>query len=513
MLTKYYDITRPFFQLCVDNELNSIKVCSYQYMLFLNNYNVSTIFVPKYKYYDDREKVPATKEYYNYREKYSDKCNKKNLTLALQYASYVMISLIFKSSASLINLSEQQVKDLLGFTQKVEKELYDTFSNNFIMFINNMTNVLFNNRNTLNNIFLNNCSYKSANAPFPADVNPTPDDYFTTYKNPYDFAPLRTATGTVKDADGYPVIDPEDPTSYVDNSFTGWIYGYGAGFYITDKTRYELPDYSKSKITTWDKLETQINKTLDIFKNLTDEQKIISEMFNSNFEGAIATNGVISLFAFMFNARYKVCIKDEPSYLFAVASTLMDSELMGREFKRLTNSARPVTAIRYFLNKQQINSWYPYEGSIEMNGNQFLPYQGLTFITPAHSESLAGHAYSAGSMGVIFKKLYGNCYYNSKFTFKFYDMGWIYPALKDQTQFTFGEFNVVNKTSLIEPGLTPKTNITLKFKTVDDLVNNFCLARLYGGIHWESTLKLSKQAGICVTNKTYKKLVEEHIVN
>jgi len=483
-------------------------------MLFLNNYNVSTIFIKKYKYYNDREKVPATKEYYFYRKKYGNKCpnQKKNLTLALQYSSYLMIYLIFKSTTSFNNLSEQQIKDLFGFTQNIEKELYNIFCNNFIIFINEMTNVLFNNRNTLNNIFLNNCSYKSSNAPFPVDVNPTPDNYFITYKEPYNYTPLQTPTGTVTNNNGYPIIDPTNPTSYNNNSFRGWIFGYNAGFYITDKTRYELPDYTKLKIQTWEQLEPQINKMLDIFKNLNDEQKIISELFDNSFQDSLDTSGIVLLFAFMFNARYKISIKDEPSYIFSIAASLMDSELMGREFKRLINSTRPVTAIRYFLNKQSINSWYPYKSSIIMNGNEFLPYQGLTFTTPSHSESLAAHAYIAGSMGVIFKKLYGPTYYDSKFTFEYSDMGWLYPALKNQTHFTFGEFNVVKQTSLIEPGLTPQNNITLKFKTVDDLVDNFCLARLYGGVHWDSTLKISKKAGIDIAKKTYQKLVDKNII-
>jgi hypothetical protein len=214
----------------------------------------------------------------------------------------------------------------------------------------------------------------------------------------------------------------------------------------------------------------------------------------------------------MFNSKYNISIIDEPSYLFSISSCLMDSELMGREFKRLTNSARPVTAIRYFLNKKKINSWYPYKGSVEMNGNQFLPYQGLTFITPSHGENLAGHAYTAGSMGEIFKKLYGPMYYDSKFTFDFSDMGWIYPALKNQTHFTFGEFHVKKETSLIEIGLTPKEYIILKFNTIDDFVEIFCLSRLFSGIHWNSTLLLSKAAGISITEKTYNKLVDNHII-
>ena len=65
---------------------------------------------------------------------------------------------------------------------------------------------------------------------------------------------------------------------------------------------------------------------------------------------------------------------------------------------------------------------------------------------------------------------------------------------------------------MIEPGLTPQNNIKLKFKNIDDLVNGFYLARLYGGIHWNSTLKLSKNAGISIAEKTYKKLLDLNII-
>jgi hypothetical protein len=129
------------------------------------------------------------------------------------------------------------------------------------------------------------------------------------------------------------------------------------------------------------------------------------------------------------------------------------------EFRhKVYDSVRPITAIHYLFKGQKVKGWVPFQGTMEIDGADWKPYQVSTFVTPAFPEFISGHsAYSAASAEAL------KCFTDTD---------------------TFG-FSVTQKagSSPAEPGLVPAKDVTLSYATFSDAADQAGMSRRYGGIH------------------------------
>jgi hypothetical protein len=148
---------------------------------------------------------------------------------------------------------------------------------------------------------------------------------------------------------------------------------------------------------------------------------------------------------------------------FVLGNSLMDSSISAWAAKYQYDSWRPISAIRYRYQGKKVNSWLgPGKGYGTVPGQDWLPYQEPTVVTPAFPEYVSGHStFSAAGRTVLLQSYNNNDAFNGKV---------VIPARK----------------SKIEPGIAPSKDITITWKTLSDASDDAGWSRRWGGIHFYS---------------------------
>ncbi len=168
---------------------------------------------------------------------------------------------------------------------------------------------------------------------------------------------------------------------------------------------------------------------------------------------------------------------------FAMTNAIFDGGIVAWDAKRAFNSVRPVTAIPFLFQGQQIQAWGgPFKGTITMDGRNWTPYQPSTFPTPPFPECSSGHStFSAAGAEIL--KLFTES-----------------DAFGNSVSFLAG-------TSKIEPGHTPAQPLTLTWNTFTDAANQAGISRRYGGIHFEAGDQTGRVTGRLIADQAWAKAV------
>ncbi|GLV58366.1 hypothetical protein KDH_51990 [Dictyobacter sp. S3.2.2.5] len=204
----------------------------------------------------------------------------------------------------------------------------------------------------------------------------------------------------------------------------------------------------------------QANQILDISANLNDRQKTIVEYWQDG-----PAHEQIAGHWFLI-ARYVVRrdlydLDNTIKLFFVLGNALLDASIVCWDTKRAYNAERPLTAIHYLYADRPVQAWGgPHQGSGLIKGTDWRPYQPATCPTPASPEYCSEHsAFSAAAACIL------NLFTHSDY------FGGIY------TRRAGG--------SSIEPGTTPQTEITLRWKTFSEAACEAGRSRLYAGTHFE----------------------------
>jgi len=232
------------------------------------------------------------------------------------------------------------------------------------------------------------------------------------------------------------------------------------------------PPYKKHEA----QFKEQVKEIISISAGLTDKQKAIAEYW-ADGPGTYTPPGHWCEIA-QFIAQCKKygnydCIK----LFFALCNALLDASIACWECKRYYDSVRPVTAVRELYRGKDIQAWGgPHKGTQTIKGENFQPY----IATPPFAEHVSGHSNFSRAAATILK-----CYTGSDH---------------------FDGCTVVKKgSSTVEPGTTPKQEITLEWPTFSDASEQAGISRLYGGIHFtkgnQDGQKLGEEIGKCAWEK------------
>jgi hypothetical protein len=94
-----------------------------------------------------------------------------------------------------------------------------------------------------------------------------------------------------------------------------------------------------------------------------------------------------------------------------------------------------------------------------VDGASWVPYQVPTFPTPPFAEYVSGHSTFSAAAAEVLKRFTGGD--------------------------AFGEQAVIAKgSSLVEPGVTPAQDVTLRWQTFTEAADQAGTSRRYGGIHF-----------------------------
>jgi hypothetical protein len=204
----------------------------------------------------------------------------------------------------------------------------------------------------------------------------------------------------------------------------------------------------------------QALELITLSANLTDEQKMIAEYW-ADGPSSESPPGHWDLFAQFVSARDHNELADDVKMFFALTNAIFDAGIVTWDAKRAFNSERPVTAIPFLFQGQQIRTWGgPYKGTVTIDARSWIPYQPSTFPTPPFPECSSGHsAFSAAGAEIL--------------------------RLFTRSNAFGGSVTFLPGTSTIEPGLTPARAVTLNWTTFSEAANQAGMSRRYGGIHFE----------------------------
>ncbi|PSB30088.1 DUF6851 domain-containing protein [Chlorogloea sp. CCALA 695] len=220
------------------------------------------------------------------------------------------------------------------------------------------------------------------------------------------------------------------------------------------KTTAEMEDY-----------ENQAQQVFDLVTNLNDEQITIAQYW-SDGPSTETPPGHWNLFAQEVSTRDEHDLDDDVQMFFILNNALFDTSIAVWDTKRVYDSERPVTAIRYLIDED----WQSY-----------IP-------TPPFPEYVSGHSAFSATGAEILKLFTGSDAFSASYT-------------------------QLAGSSLIPNRLGPATDITLSWDTFSAAAEEAGISRRYGGIHFEdgdlAGRAMGRQVGTLAWNQAQTYIVPE----
>ncbi|MCB0209672.1 MAG: vanadium-dependent haloperoxidase [Anaerolineae bacterium] len=325
--------------------------------------------------------------------------------------------------------------------------------------------------------------------------------------DPNHWQPLRVPTGYIVDSSGVPVIDPTQTNSYKDQAFLTPHWGAVKPFALTsgDQFRPPAPPQQGSNEPYTDALghtmlsdeayRRQFNEVLMFNSTLTDEMKCIAEYW-ADGPRSETPPGHWNALAHGISYRDRHTIADDVKLYLALNGALFDASISAWDAKRAYDSVRPASAIRHMYYGQFIRAWAgPNNGSQQILGEQWQPYQALTFVTPAFPEYVSGHStFSAAAAEILTRFTGANRFYDGR-TVLYDDFN------GDGVPDMLGEHVIKVGGNMFE--FSPQKVIVLQWNTFQEAADEAGISRLYGGIHIQDADRYGRRMGKDIADGAY----------
>jgi hypothetical protein len=224
----------------------------------------------------------------------------------------------------------------------------------------------------------------------------------------------------------------------------------------------------------------QAAEVLHLSECLNDKQKTIAEYWSDGPASYTPPGHWFEIAQFIAGKKgygNSDCIK----LYFALGNAMLDVSIACWESKHYYDYGRPITVIRELYKGKKIKAWGgPGKGTIEMNGEDWMPYQEAGFVTPPFAEHVSGHSTVSRAAATILKLYTGS----------------------DE----FGGCTTVERgCSRIEPGISPRENILLEWPTFSCAADEAGMSRLYCGIHFMNGNQHGQKMGKEVAQRVWDK--------
>lgn len=302
---------------------------------------------------------------------------------------------------------------------------------------------------------------------------------------PNNWQPLRVPTGTLKDENGVPIYDDNDPDSFVDQVALTPHWGDVVGFGLDDLAQV-LPPAPPQKgddspytdalgnVSTNDQAyRDQFTAVAEASATLTTEQKVIAEYW-ADGPRTESPPGHWNQIAQDISLREGHGIDDDAKMFFALNASLLDAGIATWGTKYTYDFVRPQSAIRDLYFDEDIDSWRgPDQGTQTILGQEWQPYQQTTFVTPPFPEFTSGHSsFSMAAAHTIASYVGSDAFYDGT-TMSNYDLDAVEGIdLLGQyvtTDLAFEQFTG-------DP-------VVLQWETLTEAAEEAGVSRIFGGIH------------------------------
>jgi hypothetical protein len=290
------------------------------------------------------------------------------------------------------------------------------------------------------------------------------------------YQPVNTDT-MVKDPNRWQPFPIYNGTTFVTPGFLAAHWGRVIPFTLTDLAILRPPAPAGWPHGSY---QAQANHILHLNAHLSDREKMISEYW-SDGPGSETPPGHWNLFAQLISRRDNHTFDQDVKLFFGLNNGLFDAGIAAWDCKRAFDSVRPITAIRFLFKGKRIRAWAgPYQGNRIISGEEWLPYQPATFITPPFPEYVSGHSSFSAAAAQILRSFTGS----------------------DVFQHTVV---LAPGSSSIEPGFTPRNAVVLMWQTFTEAADEAGMSRRYGGIHFEDGDLQGRALGRKIGTLTWEK--------
>lgn len=210
------------------------------------------------------------------------------------------------------------------------------------------------------------------------------------------------------------------------------------------------------------RLPDQAKKLVELQAKMTDATKT-SSYYWADGPGSELPPGHWAMFAQAAARAAGNDLDGNVKSFFALGNALLDASIATWDAKRVQDTVRPITYVRWLYAGKKVKGWVgPGQGIREMDGALWKPYQEANVVTPPFAEYTSGHSTFSGAASQVLSRIAGT------------------DVLKAELTVT-----VPAGSSTIEPGLVPAETTVLKFSSFTDAANQAGMSRRYGGIHFE----------------------------
>ncbi|WBB50430.1 vanadium-dependent haloperoxidase [Verrucosispora sp. WMMA2044] len=215
----------------------------------------------------------------------------------------------------------------------------------------------------------------------------------------------------------------------------------------------------------------QADEVLRASANLTDRQKMTAEFFNDKIYSLGRIAGTAAFQQGNFDIEKAV------HYVTTVDLAIFDVSVATWYFKRKFDAVRPVTAIRYLYGNKELTAWGgPGRGTVDdITGNEWRSY----LQTADHTEYPSGSSSFCLAYAQAARRFLGT----------------------DQLVMTVP---LDKGSSKIEPGITPASDMTLRWENLTDMAQDCSQSRLWGGVHFRASTENAEQYAPKVGDSVYE---------
>ena len=208
-----------------------------------------------------------------------------------------------------------------------------------------------------------------------------------------------------------------------------------------------------------DAYKAQADEVIAAQADITDQQKMIAELFDNK----INSLGFSALFITLSRG---LSLDEFVQYDFLTNLAAFDGGIATWNEKYRHDAVRPVTAIRWLYNDQTIAGWAgPGRGVVNnLPGREWRSYLG----TANHSEYPSGSACFCAAHAQASRRFLGGDQF-----------GWTVP--------------VAAGSSVIEPGVTPSSDLVLEWQTFTRFEEDCGMSRFWGGVHFRAAITASQE--------------------
>lgn len=281
------------------------------------------------------------------------------------------------------------------------------------------------------------------------------------YANCSGYAPVNTA---------YELSDPSRWQPEIVSSGNGLFsvqqcvspqMGTTVAYSYDDPAAFMVPDPTLSDPDT-PGYRQQADEVLAASAELTDYQKMVSELFDDKFLGLG--------FSALFMAQSRGLSLDElVQYDFMTIMASFDTAIAVWNAKLRYDAVRPASAVAWIYGDEPVTAWGgPGMGTVtDMPGREWRSY----LQTADHPEYPSGSASFCAAHAEASRRYFGTD-----------DFGWSVPRAAGSSR--------------VEPGVTPEKDIVLgPWATWSDFEHECGLSRLWGGVHFASSVPAGQAMG------------------